>query len=418
MIWQLRTFGMLLVVGLFASAASGQQWTRFHGPNGSGVVKDGTIPSAWKPSDYAWTAKLPGGGIGSPVVWGDKIFLMAGDTQSAKRHVLCLNLNTGQQNWVKSFDSAQHHLHRRNRYASSTPCCDKDFVYVAWSDPKHTNVTCFSHAGEVVWTKDLGTWQSQHGFGTSPMLYQDKLIVLNSQQADQLKRGQQPGRSRMLALDRASGEIRWETPLNTTRVCYGTPCVYAPKDKKPQLIDCNTGNGLFALDPDSGKMLWNIKVFGMRCCSSPLVAGDLVIGSSGSGGGGNHLVAVKPGSEPKEQYRLERSAPYVPTSVVVDDLIFSAGDNGVVTCLDAQSGDSHWSRRVSGGISSSPIVVGDKLLTISMDGEATILRASKDYEKLGSVDLGGPVQSTPAFSGGTLLLRVDDRLMALGRKAL
>ncbi|WP_145121922.1 PQQ-binding-like beta-propeller repeat protein [Rosistilla oblonga] len=408
-----------LVFAFWASSDSNaQDWTRFHGPNGSGYIADGKIPDSWTADDEAWAAELPGGGISSPVAWGDKVFLLAADPKTAVRHVLAYQLSSGKQLWDKTFDSVPHHLHKRNRFAASTPCCDEKFVYVAWSEPQHTTVSCLTHEGELVWQRDLGRWQSQHGFATSPMLYEDFVIVFDSQQARQLKPGETAGESKMVALNRQTGQMVWETPLETTNVCYGTPCVYQPAGGAAQLVDANTGNGLFGLDPKTGKMLWNLKVFRSRCCSSPVVAGDLVLGSAGSGGGGNHLVAVRPGEEPTEAYRVERGAPYVPTSVVVGDMAFLCGDNGVATCIDVKSGEPHWTRRIGGTISSSPIVVGDKLLTIDMDGKATVLRAGKKFEKLGTADLHGNVQATPAYTQGYLLLRSENRLTAIGPKRL
>ena len=404
------------LVLLFSSTAliHGQDWTRFRGPNGSGYAPEGAIPNSWSDSDYTWKATLPGKGIGSPVVWKNKVFILSGDSRSAERIVLAYDLQTGKQLWSRSFASEPHHLHKRNRYASSTPCCNGKHLYVAWSDPKHTAVTCLDHSGELVWQKDLGTWQSQHGFGTSPMLFEDKLIVFDSQQADQLGEGDQPGQSRMIALDRLTGQVQWTTPLKTTRVCYGTPCIYKPADGPTQLVDANKGNGLFGLNPQTGEMLWNLEVFRMRCCSSPVVSGDLLIGSSGSGGGGRHLVAVRPGSQPSEAFRKEDVAPYVPTPVVVGDLLFIVADNGVATCSNANTGDEYWKKRIGGDVGASPIVVGGKLLTINMSGEATVLRASKTFKKLGTIDLGGTVQASPAYSQGFLLLRSGNTLLALG----
>lgn len=402
----------------FSTFAEAQTWTRFHGPNGSGYIADGKIPDSWTDSDYTWTTTLPAGGISSPVAWGDKVFMLSADDATAQRHVLAFDLRSGKLLWDKKFASKPHHLHSRNRFASSTPCCDANHVFVAWSQPEHTTVMCFTHEGDLVWEKDLGTWQSQHGFGTSPMLIDDLVIVFDSQQAEQLKPGETPGASEMVALNQKTGEIVWRTPLATTRVCYGTPCIYEADGSAKQLVDANTGNGMFGLDPKSGKMLWSLKVFRARCCSSPVVAGNLVIASAGSGGGGNHLVAVKPGDQPVETFRLEKSAPYVPTPVVAGELLFAMGDNGVASCCDASTGEVYWTRRAGGTISSSPIVVGNKLLTIDMDGKATVLSATKDYKKLGEAELGGDVQATPAFIDGYLLLRAGNRLMALGPKGV
>ena len=221
-----------------------------------------------------------------------------------------------------------------------------------------------------------------------------------------------PGTSKVIAVNRSTGETIWETPVTSTRVCYGVPVV---RDGK--VICANTGDGVYALSLQTGKLLWRLPVFGMRCVSSPIVAGDLVIGSSGSGGGGNHMVAVRmptdASGQPEQVYRIDKSAPYVPTSVVHDGAMFVVDDNGIASCFDVATGDVEWTARIGGNFGASPILLGDKVLVISLDGEATVFRASRSFEKIDEVDLGGPVGATPAFADGRLLLRVGTELRCL-----
>ena len=220
----------------------------------------------------------------------------------------------------------------------------------------------------------------------------------------------------MICVDRKSGKTKWEADLATTRSCYGVPALYQGKGR-PQLIDANTGNGMFALDPVSGEMLWSLDVFEMRCCSTPLIIGDLAIASSGSGGGGNHLVAVRipatSDEKPEQVYRLDRGAPYVPTPVVKGNRLFLIDDKGIASCVAADSGDVIWSKRVGGNYSASPVLVGNRLLLISLDGQATVLSAGDEYRRLGQFSLGGPVGATPAAVDGSLILRIGDRLVCL-----
>ena len=176
----------------FASAQEAQ-WTRFRGPNGTGVSECGTIPVQWTEADYRWKCKLPGMGHGSPVVWGDKVFLMSGDPEKATRYVLCYDATDGRQLWKRVFASHPHHLHPRSSYASCTPAVDEERVYAGWSTPEETLLKAFDHNGKEVWSVDLGRWQSQHGFGTSPIVYKDLVILHNSQQANQLDEGEKRG---------------------------------------------------------------------------------------------------------------------------------------------------------------------------------------------------------------------------------
>jgi outer membrane protein assembly factor BamB len=401
-----------------AHAESPATWSEFHGFRGHGV-SGGNLPSTWSDSDYVWRRKLGSQDVGSPVVSGNSVYYLVSKPDAEKVAIESVNLINGKLRWSKEFAQRNHHLHSRNTFASSTPAADDRNVFAAWSDPDHTYLKCFDHDGTEVWSRDFGSWQSQHGFGTSPKIFGSTVLLFNSQQADQLKPGETAGHSRMIAVDRESGETIWETPLDTTRSCYGVPAIYTDADGAAQVVDANTGNGMFGLDANTGKMLWSLPVFEMRCCSTPLIIGDIAVASSGSGGGGNHLVAVRipqsAGEQPKQLYRLENkdAAPYVPTPVLKDGRLFMIGDKGIAACVDAQTGDILWKERIGGNFGASPIMVGDKLLLISLDGEATVLRASDTFEEIGRVDLGGSVGATPAYSQGRLLLRVGDELRCL-----
>ena len=245
------------------------------------------------------------------------------------------------------------------------------------------------------------------------------VILLLEQQARRLRSGQQPAPSHIIAVDRKTGKTVWKRELISTTTCYGVPAIFE-NSQGTQIVAANTGNGLFGIEPTSGEMLWNLPVFNKRCCSSPLIVGDLAIGSCGSGGGGNELVAVKiPSSsaeKPEEVYRMSRSAPYVPTSAVKDNRLFTISDKGIASCLDAMTGETLWSERIGGNFGASPIVVGDKMLVISLDGNATVLSASDKFEELGQVDLKGRVGATPAYAQGHLLIRVNNELRCLKTK--
>ncbi len=407
LIVQAAVLSCLLCV--FTQPLRGQDWPGFHGLDIAGVVADGKLPESFIKQQPRWTFDLEHRDVGSMAVQDGRVYLLAMDPSDKMLiRLMSIDLESGKLNWSKAYPHAENHLHSRNTLASSTPATDDDYVYIAHSDREHTWLRCLDHGGKEIWSRDFGSMQSQHGFGTSPTVHGDVVLLNFSQQGAQVKQGE-PGVSRVIAVERKTGQTIWETPVTTRHVCYGVPAVHDGK-----VLCANTGDGLYALSLRTGEMLWRLPVFTKRCVSSPIVVGDLVIGTTGSGGGGNYLVAARmpsdPSGQPTEVYRIEKFAPYVPTSVVHDGLMFAVDDRGIASCFNVQTGESEWTKRIGGNFGASPILIGDTVVIISLNGEATLLRAAKEFETIATIDLGGPVGATPAFADGKLLVRVENEL--------
>ena len=422
-----KTLLPLTLVTILSSLVTlhADEWARFRGPNGTGVGSGDSIPVKFSESDIKFKVELPGGsGCSSPVVWGDKVFVLSADPKDATRYVLCFNADTGEKIWQKDYKSEVHHLHTRSSFASCTPAVDEERVYVAWSTPKETFFKAFNHDGSEAWSIDLGTWQSQHGWGTSPIVYKNLVILHNSQQANELKEGEMPGESRMMAFDRKTGEQKWTTPLVSKNVCYSVPLIHQPADGGPdELICTSTGNGMFSLDPLTGKENWAVNdgLFSMRTVSSPVEAGGLIFGSTGSGAySANYIVAVKPGKNAEVVYKLTNNnnfkAPYVPCLIADGDLLFCLYDKGFASCIDAKTGDVHWTERTNAAFSGSPVRVGDRIYCVDETGVVWVFAASKEYKLLAKNELGGESRSTPAVANGRLYVRTFSHLISIGGK--
>ena len=407
-----------LIASLLSSSLGAQEWTRFRGPNGSGVSEAKNVPGKWTDADYNWTTKLPGVGHSSPVVWGDRSFLLSADPESATRYVLCVSVEDGKVVWQREYPGEPHHLHVRSSYASCTPAVDEKQIYVAWSDPDHTLLRAFDHEGNETWTVDLGPWVSQHGFGTSPVVYKDMVIIGCSQEPTKRADMLQPKESFVVAVDKTNGKIRWRTNRVVDTTSYSVPCVRKNEKGKDELVFLSTAEGFFALDPQTGRENWSLKAFKMRTVSSPILVGDLIFGTTGSGGGGNTVVAMHPGEDPEIVYEIKKEAPYVPTPVSAgDDRLILWSDKGIVTCIEAASGNRVWQKRVGGvGYSSSPIRVDDKVYCVDEAGMVVVIAASDTFEELGRMNLEGECRSTPAVADGRMYLRTVSHLYSIGGK--
>ena len=404
----LRSFAAIAT--LYASVAGGEDWTRFRGANGAGQSDAESIPTEWTEEDYNWQVELPGIGHSSPVIYKDKVIATSGDADSATRYITCRRASDGSEIWSRQFASAAHHVHTRNSYASSTPALDGKHVFFTWATPESYVLLALDlEDGSEAWRVNLGPFKSQHGFAASPIVYGDSVIVAN----------EQLGESFLAAYDCKTGVEKWRCRREGgVQAAYSVPCVFRGEDGSEQLIFHSTAHGISGINPERGEELWSIDVFNKRCVGSPVVAGGLIFGSSGQGGSGEALVAVKPGNgstrKPEIAYEIKKSAPYVVTPIVYRDLIFVWHDGGVVSCHDVADGKLRWRQRVGRGFSGSPIRIGSNLYGITEDGQVVVLAAGPEFRPLARNELGEPSRATPAVADGRLYLRTETKLISLG----
>jgi outer membrane protein assembly factor BamB len=403
----------LLLSGCLAIAAQqafAQEWTRFRGPNGTGIGHAPGLPVQWTLKDCLWRVELPGVGHSSPVIWGDRLFITSAGEKDGRRFISCLHTADGRTLWRRELPLKTYPKSPNNSYASATPALDADHVYVTWSTPEQYLVLALRHSdGSEVWRHDLGPFDGEHGYGASPIVV-DRLVILTNEQN---------GPSSVVALDAATGAERWKTPRRSAKAAYSTPCLFESPGSARQLIVTSWAHGISSLDPHSGKPLWELPVFTYRVVGSPLVAAGLIFNSSGGGGKGKPFVAVRPGNpaqgtKPQVAYDVPKPVPYVPTPVANRGLVFLFGDQGVVKCLDVAKGSLRWQERVGGSYFGSPVCVDDRLYCIARDGQLAVLAAADKYQLLARINLEEPSSSTPAVAGGVMYLRTLSHVMAVG----
>jgi len=404
----------------FTLGSFGQEWPRFRGPNGTGISHAKTIPTKISDADLNWKIELPGSGHSSPVLWGDRLFITCTGDQSGGLFLLCLNAQDGRIIWRRDFSLTPFSKHKYNSFASSTPAVDAERVYIVWNEPEHFMLTALTHEGNQVWQRDFGSFVSQHGCGVSPVVYKDKVILDNEQ--DDIKAApehKKSGKSFLVAVEAKSGKTLWQTPRTSLVVSYSTPCVYEPKNQAPELIFNSQAHGIYAVDPDSGKVLWEYEAFDKRTVSSPVIAGDLVFGSCGQGTSGSLISAVKPGDPASGRkaelaYEIKKSTPYVPTGVAYGDLVWFWNDGGMLTCLHAPTGEIRFQERVGGNFFGSPIWIDGRLFCVSTSGQLVVVEARDKLNVLHRYALQELCHTTPAVALGKLFIRTENHLWSFG----
>lgn len=405
--------GMIATLGLCSPLAA-QEWTRFRGPNGSGLSTGTRIPTTWTEDDFAWSVPLPGVGHGSPVVWGDRLFVNCAEDEGGIRIVQCRSTIDGSLLWSHEVPASSHRKHKFNSFASSTPCVDEKHVYFAFGTPESLTVAALTHEGTPAWQADqLGPIVGGHGFGTSPIVEGDNVVIARDTKAD----------SSLIALDRMTGATAWIVPRPGGRLNYSTPCVFEYPTGERALIFVAWPIGVTAVDAATGTMIWERACFavdhGERAIASPIVAEDHIFANCAFANSPKHLVALRPDPDitsqsVSEAFRVDNaSVPHIPSVIAHDGLLFAWSDQGICTAYDIAAGKRLWQARIGGRYFGSPVYNDGRLFAMNAEGECVVIRAGQTFEELARNPLPEASHATPAVAGGRIFLRTFSTLVAI-----
>ena len=402
----------LTAVLAFSFSAHAQEWTRFRGPNGSGIAKGANLPAEFSEADFNWKVELPGSGHSSPVIWGDRVFVSATPAGTAKRAIVCIEAKSGKTLWTREYETAAFRAHADNSYTSMSPAVDAERVYAWWGSPEASALVALDQKdGKEVWRRDLGPFVSQHGPGASPIVEGDAVL---------LNFAQDEPRSFLLALNAKSGKELWKHEHPGASSSASTPCILKNADGTREAILISRTVGMTAVDVATGKVTWELPgLLPKRCIASPVVTeAGLVIGQCGEGQAESFVYAVKPGSggKPAEKvYEVIRTGGYVPCPLAIGDRLFLWKENGLVTCLRAANNEQVWSERVEGPFYGSPIALNGRLYNITRRGDLVVIGSGDKFEKIARIPLGEGSFATPAVSGGRMYLRTFTHLISVGK---
>lgn len=403
-----RSLLVLLLITAGGSAGAevgGDNWPGFRG-DGSGVASARGLPVHWSATEnVAWKVEVPGAGFSSPIVWEGRVYLTSGE--GLTRSVLCYQADSGALVWRRDLMlPTPVKLYGDTGPAPSTPVTDGRRVYACFEG---LGLVALDMSGEVLWTTPLGTFNNIHSLASSPILYQDTVLLCCDQQAEGF----------LAAFDTATGAERWRTARNLGSH-WSTPLLITHQGKAQVVVGARTVVGYAA---DTGEELWSCRGLSPNVVPSPVYAEGLVWASSGRNG---PALAIDPGgrgdiSETGVRMYCPVGGPYVPSPLVYP-LMMLPGDDGQVRFLNAR-GEVRAEVRLRGHFFASPVGAEGRIYWTSQAGDTYVL----DVTSLGAArpevtvpavnSLGEKCQASPAVSAGRLYLRTEKHLFCLAGTA-
>lgn len=410
-----------LICFVFGQATSAENWPQMRGPHGTGTTAAHDLPAEFgKDKNLLWRVEMPGHSAATPAVWGEHIFTVTPDGEDV--YLVTLELD-GKERWRRKVGTGNHKLgfNGKNNFATPSPATDGEHVWLLVGTGE---LHCFDFAGEPVWTVNLndtlGKYETLFGFGFTPLLWKDSLFVPYLHQ----------GTSYVAALDKLTGAVKWKTERTTdaqdeSKDAYSSPCIFAYPDRA-EVVICGADLAN-AYDAETGKEVWRHGDINptanntLRIVVSPVADSERVYVSSAKRG---PVHAIRPGgtgdvTSSHHLWTRTEDTPDVPTPAVADGLFYMLRENGVLSVLDAATGEQCYSERVAsraGAFSPSPVVADGKVYMASEGGTIAVVAAGRTFEKLAENDLGEMMMATPAIVGDRIYVRTEKALYCFAKQ--
>ena len=439
-----RIFCVQMLCALGAAAAnSSESWPQFRGAESLGVAESAHWPEEWSTNqNVAWKVEVPGRGWSSPIGWGEQVFVTTvvsdgemelpkkglyfggerKDVSKSKHHwlVVCLDLKSGHELWRREVraQTPATSLHVKNTYASETPVTDGKHV---WAYFGNAGLFCLDIKGDQIWSTNWPPVKTRYGWGSaaSPVLYQDRLFIVNDNEEQ----------SFMVALDADTGRQLWRVERDE-KSNWATPYIWR-NEKRTELITPGSRKvRSYNLD---GQLLWELggtssiviptpfSKFGLLYVCSGYVA-DKVRPVFAIKPGASRDISPKPGETNNEfmAWSQPTAGPYNPSPLVYGDYFYVLFDFGFLSCHDARTGKEVYPKqRVqpegTTSFTASPWAANGKIFALSEDGDTFVFQAGPEYKLLHKNSLGEMCMATPALAGDRLLIRTLSKLYCIAR---
>jgi outer membrane protein assembly factor BamB len=389
---------------LFAFPAKAD-WLNFRGPNGSGHAPDiTTTVGELSDQTLAWKVALPGRGLGSPIVVGEKVFVTAASgPEQQQLHILCFSAKDGAPLWERRFWATGRTMsHNKTNVAAPTPASDGERIYALYSS---NDLICVDLNGNLVWmrglTLDYPNASNSLGMASSPLVVGDTLVAQIENDSESFAAG----------FDLLTGVNKWK--LDRPKSANWTSPTVLQKDGEA-IVALQSSDGILGLLPSTGSSVFTVPGAASTIPSSAASGDELFIPSNG-------LTVVKlgaTGEEPKKVWNQSNQRPGTASVLVTGEKLYLINNAGVLTCAKRASGEVLWEVRLKGPFSGSPVAGGDgKLYIFSEQGVGQVVDPSGETGVISSeIELGETVLSTASLDRETLYIRSDGHLWKFAKK--
>ena len=394
-----------------ATVAQAQNWPSWRGPREDGTSTETNLPQKWsKTEGVKWKAPLPDAGNATPIIWGDKVFVVQAVGKGAKRGVMCFNQTDGKQLWFQTVPGPADAVnHKTNPYCSSSPVTDGQAVY-AWLDLG--GAVAYDLEGKQLWHKEQGEFEHIWGFGTSPVLYQDTVIMHCG-----------PGKvAFVVALDKKTGEQKWkiDAPTSPPEKFYGSwsPPKIIRQDNRDLLLISHPKK-LVAYDPAKGTEIWSCEGLTDLVYTTPLYHEGIAVAMSGyhgkalatrTNGTGNITEKLRLWNTPQGQREQQR----IGSGIIHNGNIIMVNETGVES-INLESGESQWQSRLGRKLWSSLVLADGRFYVVDQSGTTHVFNTSSKLDVLETNSLDETTNASIAISQGNIFIRTYDHLWCIGK---
>jgi outer membrane protein assembly factor BamB len=398
---KLWTIGLACACIGFLDDVPAADWPQFRGPQGNGVSTE--LRSVLDRDSIAWAIDLPGRGLSSPIIIGDRVFVTCSSGSKQDRlHLLCFSAATGKKLWERQFWATGRTMsHEKTCVAAPTPASDGKRIFALFSS---NDLLCLDLDGNLIWlrglTRDYPNASNSLGMSSSLTVVDGVVIAMVENDSESFTAG----------LDANTGVNRWKLP-RPRMANWTSPMLLASK-RGPTQVLLQSGKGIASVEPRTGRVIWDYTEGASTIPSATVSDGVIYVPSHGI----TALLPAADGHTPKQLWRSAQLRPATASPLVLGQRVFTLNDAGVLTCGDATNGVRLWQLRLKGPFSATPVAAGNLVYCVNEKGLLQVVDTTAPEGAVRSeVDLGNMILSTPSIAHGSLYVRSDAKLWKLGK---